>query len=644
VVDVTDSVDKTRYAISESSQEMIATVEQLHERGYELQDQVVSAIGELGEGLAEISWELDNISDGVNALNAKFDWGFSRMISGIGHVNDSLQELIVIAKTPAETWAYEQYEISRDAIRRALYPEAVEALLRATNGHGDHVGYKLEYRFHYTLGILHLGDVQNTDPAILDLAKAETCFHTAARYAKTDYPMEAGVALTAAGWAAYCQGKLAEAESYTRQAVSIHPQHGEAFYQLAKIQMHTGRPKEAIPNLRRAIELDPHYTIKAATDPDFLKFEADLQALLASLRQDAERNASATITEAKARLQALEEWEVEDAFESEMASLRKSLAKAEFDYASNTYLGLLDAQLRANQLSRAGIRLLKLHRTQLEEELAANQNNLLTNRTQLQSRKVLCSSRALEQADVLLRQVRCDLESHDDYYQKKMVLTKAFAELKQFIQESRDAIQRRDSHGKNESFILGLVVGGLIGAVVGVLPAGLISLFVAGIANSNPKEGHFFEVLYPTWIILTLLVGVIGAFIGVQKFTSGSVARHESLVSRLGPEPSLTWIERKRSAFPLDDALDIKRSSTRTSGGGKAVKAKVTFDVIMVSVPGNKKISAIKAVRELKGLDLAEAKAVVERLPLTIMECESRADADAVKKKLEQAGVTVEVV
>ena len=59
----------------------------------------------------------------VNRLNAKFDWGFSQLIAGIGRTNDSLEELIATAKTPAETWAYEQHEIARDAIRRELYPE-----------------------------------------------------------------------------------------------------------------------------------------------------------------------------------------------------------------------------------------------------------------------------------------------------------------------------------------------------------------------------------------------------------------------------------------------------------------------------------------------------------------------------------------
>ena len=75
-----------------------------------------------------------------------------------------------------------------------------------------------------------------------------------------------------------------------------------------------------------------------------------------------------------------------------------------------------------------------------------------------------------------------------------------------------------------------------------------------------------------------------------------------------------------------------------------AAEAKTTFDVILVSVPAEKKISAIKAVREVKaGLGLAEAKALVEGAPKPVLEGANKADSDAAKKKLEEAGAKVEV-
>jgi len=82
-------------------------------------------------------------------------------------------------------------------------------------------------------------------------------------------------------------------------------------------------------------------------------------------------------------------------------------------------------------------------------------------------------------------------------------------------------------------------------------------------------------------------------------------------------------------------------------GGGAAApaaEAKTTFDVILASVPADKKIAVIKAVREVKaGLGLAEAKGLVEGAPKPVLEGVPKAEADAAKKKLEEAGGKVEV-
>ena len=81
-----------------------------------------------------------------------------------------------------------------------------------------------------------------------------------------------------------------------------------------------------------------------------------------------------------------------------------------------------------------------------------------------------------------------------------------------------------------------------------------------------------------------------------------------------------------------------------TAGAAPAAEAKDTFDVILESAPADKKISVIKAVREVKaGLGLAEAKALVEGAPKPVLEGANKADSDAAKKKLEEAGAKVTV-
>ena len=75
----------------------------------------------------------------------------------------------------------------------------------------------------------------------------------------------------------------------------------------------------------------------------------------------------------------------------------------------------------------------------------------------------------------------------------------------------------------------------------------------------------------------------------------------------------------------------------------QAAEEKTEFDVVMTSF-GAEKIKVIKAVREvISGLGLTEAKALVEGVPAKIKEAVSKEEAETVKKKLEEAGATVEI-
>ncbi len=76
--------------------------------------------------------------------------------------------------------------------------------------------------------------------------------------------------------------------------------------------------------------------------------------------------------------------------------------------------------------------------------------------------------------------------------------------------------------------------------------------------------------------------------------------------------------------------------------GAAAAEEQTEFDVILAGAGANK-IQVIKTVREITGLGLAEAKALVDGAPKTVKEAASKEDAEAIKAKLEEAGATVEL-
>lgn len=94
--------------------------------------------------------------------------------------------------------------------------------------------------------------------------------------------------------------------------------------------------------------------------------------------------------------------------------------------------------------------------------------------------------------------------------------------------------------------------------------------------------------------------------------------------------------------FGVSAAAPVAVAAAAPAAAGAAAEEKTEFDVVLTNA-GDKKIGVIKVVRELTGLGLKEAKAVVDGAPAPVKEKVSKADADNMKAKLEEAGATVEL-
>ena len=120
-----------------------------------------------------------------------------------------------------------------------------------------------------------------------------------------------------------------------------------------------------------------------------------------------------------------------------------------------------------------------------------------------------------------------------------------------------------------------------------------------------------------------------------------------ALVEQLG---KLTVIETAELVKNLEEAWGVSAAApvavAAAAAGGAPAEAeeKTEFDVVLASLPTDKKIAVIKAVREVKsGLGLADAKKLVESAPAAVMEAVTKEEAETAKKKLEEAGAKVEL-
>ena len=110
---------------------------------------------------------------------------------------------------------------------------------------------------------------------------------------------------------------------------------------------------------------------------------------------------------------------------------------------------------------------------------------------------------------------------------------------------------------------------------------------------------------------------------------------------------TLTVLELADLVHAVEDEFGVSAAAAvavagPAAGGEEAAAAKTEFDVILKS-PGSGKIAVIKVVREITGLGLKEAKALVDGAPKPIKEGISEDDANAIKAKLEEAGAEVEI-
>jgi len=89
-------------------------------------------------------------------------------------------------------------------------------------------------------------------------------------------------------------------------------------------------------------------------------------------------------------------------------------------------------------------------------------------------------------------------------------------------------------------------------------------------------------------------------------------------------------------------AAPVAVAAAGAAAGGEAEEAQTEFDVVLAAA-GDKKINVIKEVRAITALGLKEAKDMVESAPATVKEGVSKDEAEELKKKLEEAGATVEI-
>ena len=119
----------------------------------------------------------------------------------------------------------------------------------------------------------------------------------------------------------------------------------------------------------------------------------------------------------------------------------------------------------------------------------------------------------------------------------------------------------------------------------------------------------------------------------------------EKITALIEEVKALTVLELSELVHALEDEFGVSAAAMAAPAAAAAapVEEKTEFDVILTGFDAAAKIKVIKAVREITGLGLADAKAVVEAAPKALKEGVSKDEAEELKKKLEEVGAKVEI-
>ena len=121
----------------------------------------------------------------------------------------------------------------------------------------------------------------------------------------------------------------------------------------------------------------------------------------------------------------------------------------------------------------------------------------------------------------------------------------------------------------------------------------------------------------------------------------------EKITALIEEVKALTVLELSELVKALEEEFGVSAAAmaapAAAGGAAEAAAEKTEFDVVLSGFDAAAKIKVIKAVREITGLGLAEAKAAVEGAPKTLKEAVSKDEAEELKKKLEEAGAKVEL-
>jgi WD40 repeat protein len=226
----------------------------------------------LRDGFEAVSFGLDQIAEGIEALRADFDWAMGAVLWKLEMQQAVLRDILATLQAPLDTVAKELRRRAEDGYLNGWYAEALADFLES-----EQKNYQ-DFAVHQAIGNIYLYQQR---PA--NLEKAREYYLKTGKYATPRSTYHAARGYLHAAFVCYLQRDDVAAVENARRATELYPRLTEAFFDLAKFAAAAGDAAVAIPALETAIRAERDYAIKARADVDFENIESSVAGLIKRL-------------------------------------------------------------------------------------------------------------------------------------------------------------------------------------------------------------------------------------------------------------------------------------------------------------------------------------------------------------------------
>jgi tetratricopeptide (TPR) repeat protein len=269
-VATTDRDDAARF-ISEQTKEIGRAQLEAADRIIVSQDRIASAIDEVGVAV-------DRVADGIEGLEAAFEWGFSEIVWHLEQERAVLKDILKVLQAPLDTQAKELRQRAEEAYRNGWIDDALEDFLESERKN------RYDFSVHHSIGSIYLFHKKVPE-------KALESFEKAAKYATPKSSYHVSLAFLHMGLTRSLQEDYEKAYEATLKATELSPNLSEAHYQCAQYCAGLSKYDEAIEHLRQAIRGDRDYCLKAQSEKDFDVMRDQLYLFFGKLRDAAQSQA-----------------------------------------------------------------------------------------------------------------------------------------------------------------------------------------------------------------------------------------------------------------------------------------------------------------------------------------------------------------